>query len=468
MSSACVHVLLARAAATALAAPLILAGVGAPAEIVSHAMLPAAGTGVAFDYIGDAQDSGLVRFACQKTIPAVCYGPDQIRAAYDVQRVLNAGVTGAGRTIVIVDGYQSPTIAQDLKLFDHAWGYPDPTLTIIHPDGLTPYDPTSATQLTWSGEISLDVEWAHAIAPGATIDLVLAKTGDDADLLSATRYAIRHNLGDVIAQSFGEAEVCMDRKLLRQQHDLFESAGERGMTLFAASGDLGAAQFTCDGKSLLPGPAAATPASDPLVTGVGGTHLVADGTSGAYQSEVAWPKSGGGFSTLYRRPSFQSPFLADRKARGVPDVAYVGDSVGGVIIAWGSSPLGPGRFFLASGTSVGTPQWAGIAALAVQMGHHRLGNINNRLYRVANSSSYAVAFHDITAGSNTFHGVPGFAAAPRWDPVTGLGTPDVAHLLALLKQPAQESDSQSAESDSQSAESESQTANSDSEARRGE
>lgn len=428
-----VRVLAARAGAAALAVPMLIGGaVPASAAVVAHAMVPAVGSGAAFDLIGDAQVSGQVKLACQKTVPPVCYGPDQIRAAYDVQSVLDSGVNGTGRSIAIIDAIQSPTIRQDLALFDHAWGYPDATLNIVAPDGFTAYDVTNPTHRTWAGEISLDVEWAHVIAPRATINLVLAKSGDDADLLSATRYAVRHNLGDVISQSFGEAEQCMDRKLLPQEHALFAVATERGMTLVAASGDFGATQLTCDGNSLLTTHAAATPASDPLVTGIGGTHLNADSSTGAYQSEVAWPGSGGGFSTIYKRPGYQAEVRPESKMRGLPDVAYTGDRMGGVPIVWGSSPLGPGRLFLASGTSVGTPQWAGILVLAVQAKGHRLGAINKALYRLAAGDAYAATFHDITAGSNTFGGVAGFAARPGWDAVTGLGTPDVAHLLKRL------------------------------------
>ena len=124
-------------------------------------------------------------------------------------------------------------------------------------------------------EISLDVVWAHAIAPGANITLVLAKSDADADILSATKYAVDNHLGDVISQSFGENESCMDPSLLAQQHQVFADATMKNITIFASSGDEGAAQGTCDGSSLVQ--AASTPASDPLVTAVGGTELHAAG-----------------------------------------------------------------------------------------------------------------------------------------------------------------------------------------------
>jgi subtilase family serine protease len=428
------HALAARAGALALAVPMVLGGAApASAAIVSHAVTPAVGTGSQYEPLTADEGLGIVHFGCQLAAPPACYGPDQIRAAYDIQSVLNSGVTGAGRTIVIVDAFQSPTIATDLAKFDLIWNLPaPPAFNVIAPDGLTPFDKTKGNQRSWSAEISLDVEWAHAVAPGAVIDLVLAKSDKDADILSATRYAVVHNLGDVISQSFGEAEMCADPKLIRQEHAIFGAAGRKGMTLFASSGDTGAAQPTCDNSALVL--SASTPASDPQVTAVGGTALTTVGTNGLYQSESAWSASGGGFSTIYRRPGYQAPFQHNNKQRGVPDVAYDADTAAsGVIVVWSAfAPAGTFQYWRFGGTSVGSPQWAGIVALADQQGGHRLGAINKALYHIGKSDAYGSAFHDITAGNNSFLGVTGFAAGPGWDATTGLGTPDVAHLIPLL------------------------------------
>jgi subtilase family serine protease len=111
-----------------------------------------------------------------------CYDPYQMRTAYGVDSVIKSGVTGAGRTIVIVDAFQSPTLTQDLAAFDTWWGLPTASLTQVAPDGLTPFDPSSSTQFGWWVEITLDVEWAHAMAPGANIVLDLAKSSDDSDI----------------------------------------------------------------------------------------------------------------------------------------------------------------------------------------------------------------------------------------------------------------------------------------------
>lgn len=383
------------------------------------------------------------RFKCQAgNAPVRCYGPQQIRTAYNIQPVLNQGITGQGRTLVIIDAYQSPTIVHDLATFNAVFGLPNSTLNIIAPDGLTPFNPNDPNQVGWAGEITLDVEWSHVVAPGATIDLVLAKSSNDPDILSATKFAVENNLGSVISQSFGEGESCADPNLLVAEHQLFKEATAKHITLFASSGDFGAAQPTCDGSSFFL--SASTPASDPLVTGVGGTHLAANPQTGKYLGETAWNDSfgasGGGFSVIYPRPNFQQG-IVQSKQRGVPDVAYNGDVNGGVLAVWSSSGSGANQVFIFGGTSAGSPQWAGIIALGNQLAGHNLGFINKAIYRIGESASYSRAFHDIVIGNNTFVGttssgqtvtILGYNTGRGWDPVTGWGSPNVARLLPLL------------------------------------
>ena len=383
------------------------------------------------------------RFKCQAANALVrCYSPQQIRKAYNIQSVLSEGITGQGNTLVIIDAYQSPTIVHDLATFNAVFGLPNPTFNIIAPDGLTPFNPNDPNQVGWAAEITLDVEWSHAVAPGATIDLVLARSSNDPDILSATKFAVENNLGSVISQSFGEGETCADPNLLVAEHQVFKEATAKHMTLFASSGDDGAAQPTCDGSSFFL--SASTPASDPFVTGVGGTHLAADPQTGTYLGETAWNDSygasGGGLSVIYPRPNFQQD-LVQRKSRGVPDVAYNGDVNGGVLVVWSSSGSGSNLVFIFGGTSAGSPQWAGIIALGNQLAGHRLGFLNKAIYRIGESGSYTRAFHDIVIGNNTVvetdsSGKPvtilGYATQRDWDPVTGWGSPNVARLLPLL------------------------------------
>jgi subtilase family serine protease len=222
--------------------------------------------------------------------------------------------------------------------------------------------------------------------------------------------------------------------LLNAQHTLFQKATAKGITLLASSGDQGAAQPTCDGKSFYK--AASTPASDPNVTGIGGTRLVAD-SAGNYQSETTWNEfstfgsaGGGGFSTVYGTPSFQNRLHLP--SRGVPDVSYNAAIIGGVLAVW-SVPLGQPAFFRFGGTSAGSPQWAGLVADADQLKGGRVGAINSRLYGWAASGSLANRlFHDVTTGDNSFGDITGFGAGPGWDASTGLGTPKANALIPQL------------------------------------
>jgi subtilase family serine protease len=413
-----------------------------------------------------ANPTGLVRFTCQQGngVPLGgglferCYGPDQIRAAYGVTPLITAGADGTGKTIVIIDAYGSPTLVSDLNRFNALWLLPAANVNIDHPFGIDPTSPGNAAG--WAEESSLDVQWAHAIAPGAKIEFVEAKSNNDADILAATKWAVDNNVGDVISQSFGEAEACFDPTLLAEQHQVFEDASAKGMTVFASSGDQGSGLPSCTGTPTYI-QAASTPASDPDVTAVGGTNLRADLTSGAYQSESTWNESliegdavagGGGISTLYKRPDYQAPFVKDSHAREVPDVSYNAAIFDGVIVAFTLN--GRASFFLFGGTSCGSPQWAALAAITDQLAGGRVGNINKTLYKLAKTGSASSYFHDIADGSTNavpdltgdtlsdgtpITGTPiaGFTAVPGYDMATGLGSPIASALLPAIAKPGQ-------------------------------
>jgi subtilase family serine protease len=423
------------AIAALVAAALAATPVAARASAIGH-LTPAIGAHPHYTVEGHAQPQTPPTFSCQTTTPAGCYAPAQIRTAYGVDKLTH--LNGAGTTIAIVDAFQSPTAVHDLTTFSTLFELPAANMQIVAPDGLTPFDANDPNQVGWAGEITLDIEWAHAIAPAAKILLVLAKSNNDADILSATRYVVNNNLADVISQSFGEAEQCMDPTVFNQQTALFARATKKHITLLASSGDQGSAQPTCDGASFFK--AASTPATDPNVTAVGGTILDADGLTGAYNSETVWNEpdfaaaGGGGFSVKFRTPVYQLP--RHLPSRGVPDVAYNAAIIGGVLAVWSSSGFGSDLVFRFGGTSAGSPQWAGLVALAVQLRHGRLGAINPALYTITLSSKvYGALFHDITVGDNTYHGdvtVPGFPAKPGWDAATGLGSPKANVLVPAL------------------------------------
>ena len=394
-------------------------------------------------------------FTCQLvglSTGETCYDPYQIRHAYNIDTLVNAGFDGLGKTIVIIDAYQSPNILQQLAVFDAFYGLPGlnglggpqnaslGTFTQVAPQGLTQFVAGDPTMTMWAEEISLDVLWAHAIAPGANIVPVLAKSNSDGDIFSATQYAVDNSLGDIISQSFGENESCMDPNLLTQQHQVFANATAKNITLFASAGDFGSGQVTCDGMSLVE--AASTPAVDPLVTAVGGTELHAAGycfatfgcnpalnpPPGTYEGEIVWNESsigigagGGGFSVVYDEPSYQQGTIHGGKQRGEPDVSYNAAVLHGVL-TYLNIPGLPAGFYLFGGTSAGSPQWAAILGIAGQKAGHSLGFINKALYDLGHAMSrYSVSFFDITSGTNAAFGVPGFSAGPGWDEATGLG-----------------------------------------------
>ena len=377
-----------------------------------------------------------------------CYSPAEMQKAYGADGFIARGGDGTGRTIVIVDAYVNPYIASDLKLFDALFDLPDPVLDNYVMPGTPAFDPADANQVGWGGETTLDVEWAHAMAPGAKIELVSAASNEDADILSATQYAVDHDLGDVLSQSFGENENCVDPDLLKAEHAMFQKATRQGWTIFASSGDFGAAQFTCDGTGAVK--VASSPATDPLVTGVGGTTLDA-GTDGTYAGETAWDEfmfgcnppavsahdvqcSGGGVSDIYKRPSWQAS-MVKTSGRGEPDVAYNAGINGGVLGVCSVCNGGVPAVFLFGGTSAGSPQWAALAAITDQIAGHRVGEINPSLYKLAQvKKRYGATLHDVTIGGNHIEeiGGAGYDAGKGWDPVTGLGSPNAANLLPAL------------------------------------
>ena len=415
-------------------------------------MTPAIGPDPKMQLIGNLTQVGPLR-ACQRA--GTCYGPDQMRNAYGFQQLLDNGFDGTGSTIVIIDAYGSDTIQSDLAAFDGYMGLPAANLNIIEPDGTpSPTDPNNL--LGWKGETTLDVETAHSIAPGATIDLVVAKSNSDADILSATEAVARGNYGDVVSQSFGEAEQCESSKLLQRQHAVFARLAGNGTTLFASSGDQGAGLPTCDGSTLMK--AASTPATDPRVTAVGGTDLTATAPTfdssfheltpgGQYESETVWndkalAAEGAGTSVLYARPGFQNKVVSGHM-REIPDIVYSGSAHHAVLAVMTLDPGDQGAifgvpqggtfFFGFSGTSCGSPQWAALVAIANQVAGHRLGDINPTLYALGQSG--ADVYNDVTVGNNSVPApfdITGFSAGPGWDAATGWGSPKANNLVPAL------------------------------------
>ncbi|MGC1458056.1 MAG: S53 family peptidase [Steroidobacteraceae bacterium] len=389
-----------------------------------------------------------------------CLGPSDIRTAYGLNPLLNAGYNGAGETIVLIESYGSPTLAADLQQFDADFAIPDPpSLIVLAPLGTATVDMTQPDQQGWAFETSLDVEWAHAIAPGAAI-IVLTSPVDETEgvqglpeFLALEEYALDHHLGHIISQSWAATENTLFPKAAGLRGPLviagfsafYERARLERITIFASTGDDGSENAaTYDSTLGVPTsfytfPTVNFPASSPLVTAVGGTTLNLNAAS-QYQSETVWNDNsigagagGGGVSQVFPIPDYQLglPFRARSILgghRGIPDVSYNADDANSAIFVYTSflgAVYGPGAvgYYLIGGTSEGSPQWAGIVADLNQYGHAPLGFLNPRLYALGTSGLFPVFGHDVTQGNNSYGGVAGYNATVGWDPATGWGTP---------------------------------------------
>jgi subtilase family serine protease len=389
---------------------------------------------------------------CRDNFGSPCYSPQQIRKAYGLTAILDAGYTGAGQTIIIIDSFGSPTIAQDLKTFDAGYGLPDPpSFKVLAPLGTVPFNPNSSDQVGWAFETTLDVEWAHALAPDANIVLLTSPVSETEGVqgmpqfLFLENYALDHDLGKIISQSWGATENTLfdpaGQKVIADFEDFYQAAAQENVTVLASSGDSGSSNVEINGTTYYPFPTVGFPASSPFVTAVGGTSLFAT-ESGNYQFEIAWNGSGGGVSQQFSEPQYQYLLPATVQQildnhRGIPDVAYNADPNTAILVYIGffPNPNANGYYFI-GGTSEGSPQWAGIIADANQLAGHPLGSLNPKLYSLGASGRQSQFFHDITFGSNAINdGVPGYSATVGWDLTTGWGTPNLGKLVwELAKQ----------------------------------
>jgi subtilase family serine protease len=458
------------AAAAAGPAETALSG---PAATVPAATVPATTVTVHPDAIrlaAAATSAPSTTVQCEKADGIACYQPGQLRTAYHLPALYARGVTGAGTTIMIVDPFGSPTIKSDLATFDQAFGYPaPPKLTVITPAGKLPkFDPDNSDLTGWAQETTLDVEYAHALAPGASILLAetpVSETEGTAgfpQIVEAERYGLARYPVDVISQSFGATEPTFkDYAQLAPLRAAYKEARGKHVTVVTASGDAGATDYTSSESGYYARPVTSWPDSDPLVTAVGGTQLKAG--SGGYTAaawndtyDKAWnlyasgsagpvpAASGGGLSQFFARPSYQDGVKAvtgDR--RGVPDISMSAACDGAVSI-YSSYQPGVAGWSLTCGTSEATPEFAAVVALADQVAGRPLGLISPALYRLAAAGAPGIT--DVTAGSNTVSfaagngklvKVTGYAAKKGYDLVTGVGTVNASALVyELAGQPA--------------------------------
>lgn len=342
--------------------------------------------------------------------------PTQLRHAYGIDNIMFGSVVGDGsnQIIAIIDAYNDPNIRNDLDTFDSTYlgdsSHDTSFFTVLNQTGGTTL-PVNSPHGSWDLEESLDVEYAHTIAPKAQIILYEANSPTFANLNAAVVTAKKHAGVVAISMSYGagefSTEVNMDGK--------FTSAGKLinyGTVFLASTGDSGA-----------PG---GYPAYSANVVAVGGTSLIIDHSTGAYISEAGWSGSGGGVSLYEAKPSYQSALSYSK--RSIPDVAFDADPNTGVpvIDTWYSAnPIQVG------GTSLSSPCWAGLVAITDQ--GRALNGLKpfrtTKLDRQFQNALYAAPssmFHDIIAGNN------GNAAGPGYDLVTGIGSPIADQLIPYL------------------------------------
>jgi subtilase family serine protease len=367
------------------------------------------------------------------TAPASnAYTPTEILTAYSYAGITFSGGTvpgnGAGQTIAIVDAYNDPGIITDANTFSSYYDLPQfngsggPTLTVTGPGGVTP-TATDPAGDDWALETSLDVEWAHALAPEANILLVEADSDSDISyLMAAVQYATSQADVSVVSMSWGNAES----GITDSQWDSTVStpAGHQGITFVSSAGDTGT-----------PG---GYPAYSPNVLAVGGTSLTL--SNGAYGSETTWNTSsteatGGGISTQELEPSYQDAVVPSADTnnghRAMPDVAFDADPNTGVAIVdsedYGSST--PWIDGLIGGTSFGAPSWAALIAIADQgratEGLGTLDGVSQTLPEIYTMPS--TNLHDITTGNNNT-----YSATTGYDLVTGRGTPVASSVVGYL------------------------------------
>jgi subtilase family serine protease len=408
---------------------------------------------------------------CVKSFTVPCYDPAQIQTAYNERPLFAHGITGRGQTIVIVDSFGSPTIQSDLATFDKTFGLPaPPSFRIIQPAGAVgPYN--ASTMSGWAGETTLDVEWSHSIAPGASILLVetpVAETEGVAgfpQIVEAENYVIDHHLGQVISQSFGATEGTFPtpQSLLRLR-SAYINAFMHHVTVLASAGDTGATGYSnVAGTLLYTHPAVSWPASDPLVTGVGGTKLSLNAAGQRTAPDRVWNDTynkalnevffgnpgpnalagGGGKSAIFSRPPYQNGVAnVTGIARGVPDISMSAACSGLVITYHSFGGGGPAGWYVVCGTSEASPLFAGVVAMADQVAGHSLGLINPALYAL--KAENAPGLVPVTMGNNTvsftqngkLYTVRGYSASPGYSTVAGVGTVDAALFVPELAQAA--------------------------------
>jgi len=403
-----------------------------------------------------------------------CYTPADIYAAYGVDKVHTAGLRGKGQTIVIVDSFGSPTAQHDLDFFSDTFGLPRTTIDIEHPNGAPTFNPSAffGTEVGWAFETSLDLQWAHAIAPLAHLVLVEANPWETEgvqgfpSMFAGEEWAIQHFPGSVISQSFAVTEQSFQGSSIFPQiskfDQVYQDAVANKVTVFGSSGDSGTANVIDPlGSKLVPYPTVNWPSSDPLVTSAGGTWLQRGWrwaptasnpvafTTQPGQVEAVWNEpyfpaaTGGGLSVFFSTPGFQSAIshAVLQGRRGLPDLSWNAAVNGGVDVYTSFAGTRVG-WHIVGGTSASSPQLAALTALASEKAGKPVGYLNPLLYKLPArdfSDTVPQTFNGVTIGDNAQagSGIAGFPTTAGWDLTTGFGSPRawyyVNDLASLVK-----------------------------------
>lgn len=419
-------------------------------------------------------------------LPPCGYQPSELQRAYNLGPLYSAGLAGQGETIVITDAFGSPTIAQDAAAFSSVYGLPPVDLTIAKGSGLS-HNPADVSG-GWDTETTLDVEWAHALAPSAKIVLVLAT--DRASLDEAINYAVVHHLGNTISNSWATLEGFGNPAQFDRVNRILEMAAAQGIDTNFASGDDGDELLTAGFQTV------DFPASSPFATGIGGTSLAMNAdhtiafqsgwgnnltmiaeTTALQNAPVVPPQnlgfqggSGGGASLTFARPAFQSGLSIPGGTRLVPDISMVADPFTGVEVI--QTINGQLTVAVIGGTSLSTPLFSAVMAIAAQKAGHGLGQAAPLLYglpagaltdvvpvsspgnvtgvvngapQTANSlaaplgntttyfssiynSPFSTRWFVITFGTDS-----SLVTSPGWDNATGLGTLDAFNFVSAIQ-----------------------------------
>jgi len=435
------------------------------------------GTGHTATYRGNRYGADITNSQIGR-LPPCGYSPEELQTAYNMTPLLQAGLDGSGETVVITDAFGSATIAQDAEVFSQIYGLPDITpanFQVVKAGGLVnnPHGPAR----NWEIETTLDVEWVHAMAPGAKIALVVATNRGSLD--EALNLAVVHHLGNTISNSWGTVEGLGNPAQFIRVDRILEMAAAQGMDVNFATGDFG------DETSRVGFVSVDFPASSPFATAIGGTSLALN-PDHTIAFQTGWGNNltriadtlangsppvvpplhlgfqggaGGGTSLTFSKPSFQSSLPGTMRL--LPDISMLADSfTGAEVIETIDGQLSVG---VAGGTSLATPLFSGVIAIAAQKAGHGLGQAAQLVYNLppgavtdvtdfsspdnvtgvidgspvtadelaaplGNTTNYFSALYNSPFSTRwfvlTFGTDSSLTTGPGWDDVTGVGTPN--------------------------------------------